>query len=47
VLPPEAFAGAVWINAAGIALSVPALAYNYLSRGGVASARGGKHEPSQ
>jgi TRAP-type uncharacterized transport system fused permease subunit len=32
VLPPEAFAGAVWVNAAGIATAVAALGYSHLQR---------------
>jgi hypothetical protein len=30
VLPPEAFGGAVWINATGIALAIGKLAFDYV-----------------
>jgi TRAP-type uncharacterized transport system fused permease subunit len=32
VLPPEAFAGAVWINAAGVVLAVALLGYSHVQR---------------
>jgi hypothetical protein len=32
VLPPEAFAGALWINAVGVALAVAALGYSHMQR---------------
>ena len=32
VLPPEAFAGAVWVNAAGVVLAVAVLGYGHLQR---------------
>jgi hypothetical protein len=32
VLPPAAFAGAIWINAAGVALAVPMLGYSHVQR---------------
>jgi TRAP-type uncharacterized transport system fused permease subunit len=32
VLPPEAFAGAVWINAAGVAIAIAVLGYSYSQR---------------
>jgi TRAP transporter 4TM/12TM fusion protein len=32
VLPPESFAGAVWIDAAGIAVAVAVLGYSYVQR---------------
>jgi TRAP transporter 4TM/12TM fusion protein len=32
VLPPEAFAGAIWVNAAGIALAVAMFGYDYAQR---------------
>jgi hypothetical protein len=32
VLPAEAFAGAVWIDAAGVAAAVALLGYSYMQR---------------
>jgi TRAP-type uncharacterized transport system fused permease subunit len=32
VLPPEAFAGAIWINAAAIAVAVAILGFSHLQR---------------
>jgi TRAP transporter 4TM/12TM fusion protein len=32
VLPPEAFAGAIWINLVGTALAIAALGYDYMQR---------------
>jgi TRAP-type uncharacterized transport system fused permease subunit len=39
VLPPEAFAGAIWINAAALATAIAMLGYGYLQRRGAVLAR--------
>jgi hypothetical protein len=42
VLPPESFAGAVWIDGAGIAVAVAVLGYGYMRRRKLAVGRLGE-----
>jgi TRAP transporter 4TM/12TM fusion protein len=40
-LPPEAFAGSIWVNAAGIAVAIAVLGYSHMQRRALLPERGG------